>query len=728
MAATYLQSDLRAKHDSESDEGQGTETSFQTAKEEQTVAINLIEHSSQKETVAITQVAQVITQSSKTTLEAPRAARRSSAGLAQQKPQEHVGEAETEKESLRPTETENAMEDVQSPSEGSSPIRAPLVRKSSLSFASLPAREPLTKQSIGNRISRTSHLDQSRTSHYGRSTGGKSLGNFQRDDDEDLDDDMDVDAGVGGIESDADTKMTRMHNKTSTQRLQDQISKLGQSQSHAPRPSKSISNVAAMASQPMQQSTQEPRAIATDHGFAAPGAFPDDEDDDWIGPPTTAAAAPSIFSPRSALNRGITADVMENIHGKTKSGAADFNGEKQQTEETKLQSPLRGPAVPEKTRTNLGHLKSASTTVLVSPSKPMDDGTPLQKAISVSNPANPRYDEIESPPKSPARSFRDSPLKAAKDKMSSILKTSRNLFASSAAASAAAKGAALPQSPGRLGGLDTMSFEDLPSTTAAPLYPSLPKDSPSRVPVLSKTPSQSSLTDKKREMEVKQAMKMDEKLGKLREQEAQKAKEYSQLEHERVAAMEKAILAKKEQERQAKAAVEVPRPTRTSPRKTKAQLEAEGIAAAAQPAASNGSKDVDMTEAPAMEAPRPRETIKRPVKPAKESLHPMKQAPVVIRVDTGSQRNPQRSMFHPTNTTLASNLSDSLGPAVPTAKPAPPPTSTKPKANTSTIRPKASTSSLKSVSSTTGKLKVLEAAAKKKEQASLTLCNVMPMY
>ncbi|PHH65338.1 hypothetical protein CDD81_2750 [Ophiocordyceps australis] len=77
-----------------------------------------------------------------------------------------------------------ALNGSRSPSDGSSPIR-PVVRKSSLNFASLPAREPLTAgKSFGARVSRTSHIDHLSMSHYNRPTGGKSLGNVAKSESE----------------------------------------------------------------------------------------------------------------------------------------------------------------------------------------------------------------------------------------------------------------------------------------------------------------------------------------------------------------------------------------------------------------------------------------------------------------------------------------------------------------------------------------------------------------
>ena len=55
------------------------------------------------------------------------------------------------------TESQSNADEVQSLSDGSSPVQ-PVLRKSSLNLASLPAREPL-KKSIGQRTSQMSHVD-----------------------------------------------------------------------------------------------------------------------------------------------------------------------------------------------------------------------------------------------------------------------------------------------------------------------------------------------------------------------------------------------------------------------------------------------------------------------------------------------------------------------------------------------------------------------------------------
>lgn len=639
------------------------------------------------------------------------------------------------------------MEDVQSPtSDGSSPIRPIVVRKSSLNFASLPAREPITtKKSIGNRVSRTSQLDQTRSSYYGRATGGKSLGNARPEEDGNDDDDMDVDMDDTELQKDdTDSKMTRLHNKTSTQRLQDQISKLGQSQTQARPASKSIAGTGLATSQTVQTSypslSQEMRQKSPMR--KAPGAFPDDEDS-WIGPPTVAPREPDIFSPRPELPKSHSTDVMEGIHGKESISGADFNIPKRgeaSPHRSPQRSPAREPMIPERTTSTKGHIKSVSTSVLRSPKKAGD--SPGSKVISVSNPTPSMHTinegESTTPPKSPSRSYRGSPLKAAKDKFSSILKTSRGLFASSAAVSAEAKTSTLSPPSNRPGVHQTPSFEDILSQSSgtAALYPTLsnstgsqapppPQRSP-RSPFKSSARKTRASTEREERMkedqareareakEVKEAQKNFDQLEKARMKVKEDARVYH-LEQDRVAAMQKEVQARKEQEQQAKKSqVDIPRATRSSPRKTKAQLEAEGIAAAAPT-----NEDVEMSDASAMPPPaRPKSQIgrpgpKRPLKPSKENLNKAK-PPTVIRVDTGSQRGHQ---YHPSTSTLSATLQESLSAPGPSSQ-----NTLKKKASTSSIQSKSSTNSFKSAAS-----KALEAAARKKEQACLLFNCVLNM-
>ncbi|OBT91698.2 hypothetical protein VE01_10263 [Pseudogymnoascus verrucosus] len=728
---------LSVVDDVQSEERRTTEGSYESAKEEQTMQVAM-------EKVA-TDTAPTPKQPLEMNFDSPEQARPESPEL---KSQETAAPALLEKElpQLPGTEQKEAevFDEAATPSDGSSPVRQ-IVRKSSLSFAALPAREPLTtKKSMGNR---PSHLEQNRTSYYGRGNDDRGFGNEEEDE-------MDVDAAEPAAEP--ASKAAQAFNKTYTQRLQDQISMLGQSKPNAPRPSKSIPNIAAMAAQ-QQESRPAASPSRTERAFNAPGAFPEDEDS-WIGPPTTAAPSKS-FSPRPALTKSYTTEVMEDIRGKESIGGHEFNVPKQR--ETRQPSPLREVA---QHRPNglFGHAKSQSTSVIRSPNKAHDDKELLKKTISVSNP-NPGGEQ--SPPKSPTKSYRESPLKAAKDKLSSILKTSKGLFASSAAASADAMASTLSPPPGRMAYQASRSMADLmESTHATSIYPSL-KTQPSSQSLIPESPSKKATIRKAKEKEVRDAEVMVQQLNKLdreREKEAEKARLFTQQERERVAAMERKVAAQKElkeQERRAAAQKEeerrlaaqkeedrriaaqqeqerlaaiqkeeerkalerealareapVPRATRTSPRKTKAQLEAEGKAAAA--AAEYADENVEMTEASSIpqslsrsQIGRPKEPVKRPLRPtAKQPPTNSRGAPVVIRVNTGSRP------FQPSNAALAASLGDSLPPAAPQPVAGP----SRAKQPVRGLHPKASVDSLKSVSSsTTTKVKALEAAARKREQ------------
>ena len=196
-----------------------------------------------------------------------------------------------------------------SPSQSSSPFE-PLVRKSSLTFAALPAPEPwTTKKSLGARISRTSQLDQTkntlgRSSYLGRFTGGKSLGAPKQ-----LEGNQEVEQSIHGDEmslddaprpaivreeSDGEAKMTRLHSKSSTQRLHEKINMLGQSQ--PARPTKSIPANAVISNSPypelplVVQQTRVPEQMQPPVSKSIAVPAPEDDDDDWIQPPPKQSA------------------------------------------------------------------------------------------------------------------------------------------------------------------------------------------------------------------------------------------------------------------------------------------------------------------------------------------------------------------------------------------------------------------------------------------------------
>ncbi len=659
---------------------------------------------------------------------------------------------------------DEAMEDeeadgARSPSEASSPIR-PLVRKSSLNFASLPAREPLaSKKSLGGaRISRTSHLDFSRQSYYNRPTGGKSLGTGMRqessDDDRDDHDEMDVDEEPPAQKEDS--------SKTYTQRLQDQISMLGKGQSMGPRSSKSLANgqlsqqgaQASQQSQPRLDAAPEARKASPKpkHSVPAPGAFPEDDDDDWIAPPTTTAAPPSPKpAPAPVPSKK---HPLEELFSKEAPRSPDFVLPK-----SRQGSPRKLPFMPERTPK---HGKSVSVPVLPTLEQLNVDpeGAPLTKTVSVSNPTLSSVAEDEftsSPPKSPTRSFRENPLKQVKNKLSSLLKGSKGLIASSAAISAEGKSSLL-QSPSttRLGYFSGPSVDSF-KTADNVMYPDLSQQiaatgaplSPTRSNATRRTRASAERErqeakerekeekerEKEREKEAKEAKRLAdqmEKLEKAREKEREKARVFSK-EQEKIAAMEKQVAAQKQQEKAAPAPApaqsqdfRTPAPApkntlrspvkavRATPLKTKASQQDSKNAAAL-----SDEFDMEMTDAtttaPPASIPRPATAssmrapgTKRPMKPTKETLVKPKQVPTLIRVNTTSSQ--QQNQFHPSNSVLAATLQDTLGPQPGSAKPM------NGKSSQSSLHRKPSLQSLKTSVSSTGRPKALEMAAKRKEQ------------
>ncbi|KAI6380000.1 hypothetical protein MCOR32_004256 [Pyricularia oryzae] len=665
--------------------------------------------------------------------------------------------------------------DEASPSDASSPIR-PIVRKSSLNFASLPAREPLgATKIIGARMSRTSHLDQTRQSYYNRPTGGKSLGNARHEneeEDEDQDEDEEDDEDEMDIDDDLSTQKTTnveakvaAHNKTYTQRLQDQISMLGKSQSTGSRPSKSLANVnappqAAMNNsiQPIQTTSQQPAAPEgpptpprKDH-MTAPGAFPEDDEEDWISLPAAEQQPVAVHSPRPVMTKSHTTDVMESFAGKDTVGGSDFLPSARGQQGSLEMSPKRAPIMSDKSAGTPGHSKSASVPFLPSnaslESEVSDDtSSPLKKAISVSNPtalATVHEGDRPTTPKSPSRSFRDSPLKQVKNKLSSILKSSKGLLASSAAVSAEGKASLLSPSSTRLGMHFNPSVESLaprPKTAGDALYPDLSQHLPLNnanaprpgSPVRANTrKTRASAEREKRELEkekleqkqrekaakeAQRAAKEMNMLEKARELEREKARAFNQeqerkqleakREQERIEAHQKAE-ARRMQERMEEEArrrpaspvKETPKVTRSSPRKGKGQ-------------AGPSDRDVDMADAPSMMPPpsvprsavQAKSAIRRPVaKPSKETLSKSKQAPTVIRVNTTSQH----PRAHPSTSVLSATLQDTLGPQS---------SQLKSKPSVPNLQKKPSVASFKSSVASTGRPKALEQAAARKKEA-----------
>lgn len=577
--------------------------------------------------------------------------------------------------------------DLGSPSDGSTPDR-PLIRKSSLTFASLPAREPIpTKKSMGNRISRTSQLDQamSRNSYFGRQTGGPRLTQAQPEAPKPTEkgsnegnDKMTIElegSHAAKDDSGSEDQAMRLHTKSKTQQLHERIGMLGKSQPS--RASKSIpSTVVAANNQvryPNLASEKTSLFAGSTRPALQPGIGPDD-DDDWIKP---------LASPRDGnrpqMIKSHTADVIESVQSgkedKIESGADPLDPKFDHEPDSPEFQTLRKSPSPSR----FGHTKSASTVSLISPSKAANPQTHKQN-ISVSNPTH----GTTTPSGSPKRLL-DGPLSASKSKFQSIMKTAKGLFTSGAGVSAAAKMETM--SPNAL----KLASENMPG-----LFPTMnssmqdkalpPPPSPSKEGRKTRSSTEREREEKKKDKEAKERQRMQDQLDKVREKERHKAAEYQQKQLKASASV--ASLNKPSQA------------VRRSPRR-----------AAEENTAAEKAGDIVQMPPPASLSHQPSVSrmneARRPVKPAFQALSKQKEPPRNIRIGMPSQRVP------PSNSAF-SGLQDTLPPAA-----TKPNTVTK-KPSTQSLHTNASNSSLKSsVNSQAGRLKSLTAAARKKEQVRL---------
>ncbi|KAK3338528.1 hypothetical protein B0H65DRAFT_502641 [Neurospora tetraspora] len=644
-------------------------------------------------------------------------------------------------------------DDANSSMEVSSPI-SPVKRLSSLNFASLPAREPMTsKKSLGNRMSRTSHVDVTRTSFYHRQTGGKSLGHTTRQDFDDDDDEMDIDG---------DHTQEPRTAKSYTQRLQDQISMLGKGQAMGPRPSKSIAHLlpaqqpASTSQAPTTQPVPEPTKsspkkppVVTPRAFPTPGAFPLDDDDDWIGPPSKGAdmSTPMVWNARKDTRLSQPMEGM-NLFARE---ASPTLGESFM--ENRHDSPSKAPVIQEPPATSSAHIKSASVPMLPNLNElsvPKTSSPKKEASASTSNLHKMPADEPASPFKSPSKVFRENTLERVKNKFSSLMKSSKGFLPTSAPSNAEAKLTGLFTTP------STARLEEHPSLSEASfktadnvVYPDLSHHVQPEAPVAAtpirptrktrastererKEAEEREKEKKREEKEAKQYAKQNEKFEKMREKEAEKARLFQQ-EQERQAEMERRAAEQREQEQQkkeqekltkarpqSKQLFETPGPSKSAPKSPKKATRTSLRRGAKQGDAEKEEADVDMGDVtistkPPQSIPRPPSAqasrgtgIKRPVRPTKEALTRAKPAPTRIRVNTTSS---QQGAFHTsTNSVLSTTSQESLGQSHGRQQ-------LVSKASTSSLTKKPSLQSLKgSYSSTVGRPKALELAAKQKEQ------------
>ncbi|KAF7188615.1 Inner centromere protein-related protein pic1 [Pseudocercospora fuligena] len=493
---------------------------------------------------------------------------------------EAEAEAEKQPENDQEKDVDMDMEDASNHSDASSPEK-PLNRKSSFTFSSLPAREPLTaKRSMG-------HMDAHRSSVFSKSIGAKHAEGQNEE--------------QGGQAKAVDA---RAHSKTTAQMLHDRINLLGKSKE--PRASKSIPSIALAAQTAYPQLPgSEQNEAAMDKTFEFPQKTPtpanapvEDDDDDWIAP----------TKPAHALNEKASEATI-----------------------TQANQHLPSPARPTM------HQKSISTTIMPSPTRDeMAPETRLQKTMSVSHPNLAEALESTTPMGSPARKGNDGPLSASKSRLWSALKSAKNIFASSASTSAAAKleahnnSPALSRSPTRDHGEEPQKLFNMPGAIwsktdvlASPVRNnSVISFSPSR-----KT-RHSNESEKKREKEMKAQEKAAAELEKAREKERQKAAKQQAEEKakaEKAAKAEAAKAEKEERERQ--------------------QAAAKAAAAEAERPATSDSDKVTDGEMPPPPPPKSgmmaAGKLRAPgrlMRPTKESA---KAAPVNIRVASQAQRAAQ---------------------------------------------------------------------------------------
>lgn len=292
---------------------------------------------------------------------------------------------------------DDVFDDIGSPSDGSTPERFP-VRKSSLNFASLPAREPL------KRLSRTSHIDLAKLNNTGRPSLGKQSGG-QRvtqtavdedmadayikmpDDEKESEDTMDVD------------RVSKEHTKKSTQSLHERISMLGKLQPS--RPKKSIASIAGLSAGQVPypelpvakpETKLEP---SSQKGRATPAQVSNEMDvDDWIRP---------LSSPqRLDLTRSKTADVMEKLFDVDQPTSKTFGANAREQQSTEPERPKSSYSIFSSPRPH-GHQKTASVSNIASEASTTPTGSP--------------------------RRF-DGPLSASKMRLQSIMKSAKGLFTS----------------------------------------------------------------------------------------------------------------------------------------------------------------------------------------------------------------------------------------------------------------------------------------------------------
>ncbi|KAK7608344.1 hypothetical protein BKA81DRAFT_407072 [Phyllosticta paracitricarpa] len=544
---------------------------------------------------------------------------------------EEADEPEDSEEPIEPEEQsigdmlpeEMEVDGARTPSEQSSPEK-PFFRKSSITFSALPAREPL-KKSMGSQGSRISQAGV-RNSYIGRLTGGKSLGGSHA-----IPHGAAEDEAEKSVVEPEELEASKLHSKTSTQRLHERINMLAQPKE--PRSSKSIPSIGSQEPNYPQLpvvETSEVAEKAKNSQAKEPSPVPEtqeEDDDDWIAP-----VSKPLPPQRPVLRKSQSVDVMEDVRDKSSIGALDED----LPEETDRPSSSAGSPA----KAELGLSRSKTVPDYQSPAKVAAKDPQRRRSSDCASDFGVPAD-ASTPFGSPQRATEGT--QSAKSKFYSVLKSAKSIFASSAGVSAQAKMEALSPATMRLKQnappmeevssprRPLSSVFDKPVNTAPPAHRQGPTETPVR-----RTRASFEREERQKEREAQEKKRAEEELEKLREQERKRAAETAHKEKEKQAA---------------KSGKEMAANSRI------------GATGRVEPAADNEGEPMSEDEAPASQAiksqsatgtQKPKEPRSRLVKPSKESIPKPR---THIKVGLGSHRG------QPTNADLSKSLHGTLAPA-----------------------------------------------------------------
>ncbi|KAE8351196.1 hypothetical protein BDV28DRAFT_137606 [Aspergillus coremiiformis] len=556
------------------------------------------------------------------------------------------------------------IDEIGSPSDGSTPERPP-IRKSSLSFASLPAREPLVKKSLGgSRVSRTSHVDIAKinaggSSYLGRQTGGHRTTQTAVDEFPASGEKMDIDDNKESAQddTDAETRASKLHSKSSTQRLHEKISMLGKLQPS--RPTKSIPSVPGLSTQVTypelpsskvdakpETTSQKPRATPAPEPMEA-------ENEDWIRP---------LGSPSKANFPRSQADAEK------RSGAGHVPDH--ETASAPKESATRDEAARSSAKQDLEMvLGKYSTPTYSSPQRPG------QQTASTSH--------VEShvsttPVGSPAQ---DGLVSASKFRLQSIVRSAKGLFSNTGGVVAARMEPSSPdelrvQRSGRVNP-DAAGRKMMQPTRS----PSPPRQEGRR------TRSSTEREERRKRKELEDRQREEEQAEAARQQEKEKQRA-AQLK----TAQEKLTAENESRDAPVSSPQKMPQPQKHSSREPEPNYEA-------------SSK---RTARPSVSQQPTRHNDRRPAKPTREALQKPKPQPVSIRVGSALSRQ------IPLASSAVSGVESSA--PVPTPASASKPPGLRKKASNSSLHTASSNSSFKSSVSSQTQRKAQLASERKREQ------------